>query len=248
MLKDTGQEGLLEARYRLAKIQGRDRGARVQVGGHGLSRGLVDPPRAGRSRRRAAERWLTQSGSTSRRSRPPMCRPTPRNAPRLGVWVPWADTDSIGWLRYTLDQRSIPYTYVRDEDIRGGNAARQVRRAALRPRRPRAGRADPRHAEAPGGRCRSRRRRRRRAHGTPADRTTSPAASAGRAGADPGVRRERRRAGHARQRLHAAARGRHRARRAPRFRRRAAQFGGRRRRGGAASRSPSRARPVRTCA
>ncbi len=42
-------------------------------------------------------------------------------APRLGVWVPWADTDSIGWLRHTLDERNIPYAYVRDEDIRAGN-------------------------------------------------------------------------------------------------------------------------------
>jgi hypothetical protein len=39
---------------------------------------------------------------------------------RLGLWVPWADTDSIGWVRYSLDQRHIPYTYVRDEDIRAG--------------------------------------------------------------------------------------------------------------------------------
>ena len=36
------------------------------------------------------------------------------------MWVPWADTDSIGWLRHTLDARNIPYTYVRDEDIRAG--------------------------------------------------------------------------------------------------------------------------------
>ncbi len=41
-------------------------------------------------------------------------------APRIGVWVPWADTDTIGWLRYSLDQRKIPYTYLRDEDIRAG--------------------------------------------------------------------------------------------------------------------------------
>ena len=40
--------------------------------------------------------------------------------PRLGLWVPWADTDTIGWARYTLDQRHIPYSYVRDEDIRAG--------------------------------------------------------------------------------------------------------------------------------
>jgi hypothetical protein len=37
------------------------------------------------------------------------------------VWVPWADTDSIGWIRYSLDQRKVPYTYLRDEDIRAGN-------------------------------------------------------------------------------------------------------------------------------
>jgi hypothetical protein len=34
--------------------------------------------------------------------------------------VPWADTDSIGWLRYSLDQRKVPYIYLRDEDIRAG--------------------------------------------------------------------------------------------------------------------------------
>ena len=46
--------------------------------------------------------------------------------PRLGVWVPWADTDSIGWLRYTLDQQGVPYTYLRDEDIRAGNLEDKV--------------------------------------------------------------------------------------------------------------------------
>jgi hypothetical protein len=38
--------------------------------------------------------------------------------------VPWADTDTIGWARYALDQRHILYTYVRDEDIRAGNLLR----------------------------------------------------------------------------------------------------------------------------
>ena len=41
-------------------------------------------------------------------------------APRLGVFVPWADTDASGWVRYALDQRAIPYTYIRDEDVRAG--------------------------------------------------------------------------------------------------------------------------------
>ena len=46
--------------------------------------------------------------------------------PRLGLWVPWADTDSIGWVRYTLDQRKIPYIYLRDEDIRAGGLQKKI--------------------------------------------------------------------------------------------------------------------------
>jgi hypothetical protein len=47
-------------------------------------------------------------------------------APRIGLWVPWADTDSIGWIRYSLDQRRVPYTYLRDEDIRAGNLSSRI--------------------------------------------------------------------------------------------------------------------------
>jgi hypothetical protein len=41
--------------------------------------------------------------------------------PRLAVWHPWADTQSTGWIRYTLDQRQVPYAYLRDEEIRAGD-------------------------------------------------------------------------------------------------------------------------------
>ena len=47
-------------------------------------------------------------------------------AARIGVWVPWADTDSIGWIRYILDQRAVPYVYLRDEDIRAGKLREKV--------------------------------------------------------------------------------------------------------------------------
>ena len=40
--------------------------------------------------------------------------------PRLGLWVPWADSTPPAGARHTLDQRHIPYGYVRDEDIRAG--------------------------------------------------------------------------------------------------------------------------------
>ena len=40
--------------------------------------------------------------------------------PRIGLWVPWADTDMMGWIRYIFDRDAIPYTYLRDEDLRAG--------------------------------------------------------------------------------------------------------------------------------
>jgi hypothetical protein len=44
--------------------------------------------------------------------------------PRVAVWHTWDDTESVGWIRYTLDQRKIPYDYIRDDDIREGNLER----------------------------------------------------------------------------------------------------------------------------
>jgi hypothetical protein len=40
--------------------------------------------------------------------------------PRLAVWHTWADTESVGWVRYVLDREKIPYSYIRDDDIRAG--------------------------------------------------------------------------------------------------------------------------------
>jgi hypothetical protein len=121
VLKDTGQEGLLEARYRLAKF-------RIEIAERTFELGAAEYP---------AGSWIlpAQAGLGSAlqdldkhvaldfdsiASVPDVARHVAK-APRLGVWVPWADTDSIGWLRHTLDERNVPYAYVRDEDIRAGN-------------------------------------------------------------------------------------------------------------------------------
>ena len=120
LLKDTGQEELLAARYRLAAFN-------IEVAEHGFTAGGVSFP---------AGSWIlpAQSGLTDAvRSTATelgldfasvtVTPDVPRHAekaPRIGVWVPWADTDTIGWLRYSLDQRKIPYAYLRDEDIRAG--------------------------------------------------------------------------------------------------------------------------------
>ena len=126
LLKDTGQESFLAARYRLANFE-------IQIAERDFESGGTKFP---------AGSWIltNQSGLhdviastaaelgldfTQVASIPDVPRHKAK-APRIGVWVPWADTDSIGWIRYSLDQRKVPYTYLRDEDIRAGNLSARI--------------------------------------------------------------------------------------------------------------------------
>jgi hypothetical protein len=48
----------------------------------------------------------------------------PRHAldiPRIGVFHTWLYTQDSGWVRYTLDRWSIPYTLINKDDVRDGN-------------------------------------------------------------------------------------------------------------------------------
>lgn len=128
LLKDTGQEGLLEARYRLAKFQIRIAERAFDAGGAQYPAGSwIIPAQAGleAALRETAGSLDLDFHAVAAQSEATRCLDDvpchDARAPRLGVWVPWADTDTIGWLRYILDQRKVPYTYVRDEDIRAGN-------------------------------------------------------------------------------------------------------------------------------
>jgi hypothetical protein len=120
LLRDTGQEGLLEARFALAKF-------RIQIAEHAFTVNGTDYPAgswilgaqsglAAAAHDTAAKLGLEFASVTA----VPEVARHEAPVPRLGLWVPWADTDTIGWARYTLDQRHIPYVYVRDEDIRAG--------------------------------------------------------------------------------------------------------------------------------
>lgn len=120
LLKDTGQEGLLEARYRLATFA-------LEIAEQTFSFDGVDY---------AAGSWILpaqpglvevlkdvseQLGLNFEAAKTlPHAAHHSAKVPRIGVWVPWADTDSIGWVRYSLDQRKVTYVYLRDEDIRAG--------------------------------------------------------------------------------------------------------------------------------
>jgi Zinc carboxypeptidase len=120
ILQDTGQEGLLAARYRLA-------GYEIEIAEKSFRVGERDFP-AGSWILRSQDGLLPALRNTATElgldfvsaARAPDVPRHKAKTPRIGVWVPWADTDSIGWIRYSLDQRKVPYTYIRDEDIRAG--------------------------------------------------------------------------------------------------------------------------------
>jgi Zinc carboxypeptidase len=121
VLRDTGQEGLLEARYRLAQFKIEIAERAFKVGDQDYPAGSwILPAQSGllAALQNLTPRLALEFDAIA--STPDVVRHAAK-APRLGVWVPWADTDSIGWLRHTLDERTVPYSYVRDEDIRAGN-------------------------------------------------------------------------------------------------------------------------------
>ncbi len=121
LLKDTGQESLLAARYRLATFK-------IEIAEHEFeSAGVkypagswIVPDQVGLRDEISSAAQELGLDFTQVATRPDVPRHLAK-APRIGLWVPWADTDSIGWIRYSLDQRKVPYTYLRDEDIRAGN-------------------------------------------------------------------------------------------------------------------------------
>ena len=126
LLKDTGQEAFLAARYRLAKFEIQIAERAFEAGGAKFPAGTwILAPQAGLHE--AIESTAAELGLdfTQVATAPEVLRHKAA-APRIGLWVPWADTDSIGWIRYSLDQRKVPYTYLRDEDIRAGNLRSRI--------------------------------------------------------------------------------------------------------------------------
>ncbi len=126
LLRDTGQEALLAARARLAsfKVEIAERGFRSGALEYPAGSWVLPAPDGLRPALAAASRELGLDfrGAAKAPDGPRHSAPLPR----IGVWVPWADTDLMGWVRYTLDREKIPYTYLRDEDVRAGGLKQKV--------------------------------------------------------------------------------------------------------------------------
>jgi Zinc carboxypeptidase len=126
LLKDTGQESLFAARYRLGSFTVDIAEQAFRVGGVEFPAGSwILPAKDGlaEATRSVANELGLDFVSVSA---VPDVAHHAAGVPRVGVWVPWADTDSIGWIRYILDQRGVPYRYVRDEDIRAGKLRERI--------------------------------------------------------------------------------------------------------------------------
>jgi hypothetical protein len=126
LLKDTGQESMLAARYRLLDFEINIAERTFKAGGTEFPAGswiLRDQPGLHDA---IADITKDLGLDFTEVSSAPGIAQHAAKAPRIGLWVPWADTDSIGWIRYSLDQRKVPYTYLRDEDIRAGNLKSRI--------------------------------------------------------------------------------------------------------------------------
>jgi hypothetical protein len=125
-VRDTGQESLLAARSRLAAF-------RVEVAERAFREGGLEYPPGSwilpaqpglpDALRAVAAELCLEVTSLARAPEVPR-----HDAPvaRLGLLVPWADTDSIGWIRYALHERQVPFVYLRDEDVRDGSFRSKV--------------------------------------------------------------------------------------------------------------------------
>jgi hypothetical protein len=120
LLRDTGQEGLLALRARLAAF-------RVEIAEKAFKSGDKDYPAGSwiiADQKGLAEAVKTASAELALDFASAAAAPdVPRHEsklPRLAVWHSWADTQAVGWIRLVLDREKVPYAYVRDEDVRAG--------------------------------------------------------------------------------------------------------------------------------
>ena len=120
LLKDTGQEGLLAFRARLAAFK-------VEIAEKAFKAGDKDYPAgswimadqkglADAVKRASAELSLDFDSAAAT----PDVAHHESKVPRLAVWHSWADTEAVGWVRFVLDREKVPYAYIRDEDVRAG--------------------------------------------------------------------------------------------------------------------------------
>jgi Zinc carboxypeptidase len=120
LLRDTGQNALLQARILLGRHQVDAAEASFEAGG------VTYPPGS----------WIVQAlpeavadvadrtglSFTAVASMPDVRRHVV-DLPRLALYHSWTDTQDAGWARYTLDREKIEHTSINDDDLKRGGLA-----------------------------------------------------------------------------------------------------------------------------
>lgn len=117
LLRDTGQNALLQARLLLGSHQVDAAEVAFEAGGASYPAGswIVQAPRE------EVEEIATRLGlSFHAAAALPDVRRHVVDLPRLGLLHTWISTQDAGWARYTLDQQKLPYTLISDADLRRG--------------------------------------------------------------------------------------------------------------------------------
>ena len=120
LLKDTGQEALLAARFRLARFQVAIAEKPFKAGGTDYPAGswILSPQDGLASALSSVANELGLSFESAASAPAVASHPSP--IPRIAVWHLWSDTEGTGWIRLAFDRAKIPYDYIRDEEIRAG--------------------------------------------------------------------------------------------------------------------------------
>ena len=119
-VKNLGQNALITARYRLAEDEVLASKTEFEADGELYPRGSWLVP-ASEGLRGRLERLADELGLDFRalRERPDV-ETHDLDLPRLALYHNWVRTQDDGWVRYTLEQAGVPYTYINDDAIRAG--------------------------------------------------------------------------------------------------------------------------------
>jgi hypothetical protein len=120
LVRDTGQEGLLAARVRLAKFAVDVAEKPFTADGRNYPAGSwIVPAAAGLGPVIEAAAKELDLDVRSASAVPDVARHS-ADWPRLAVLQQWEDTQAPGWVRMILDDEKVPYTLIMDEDVRKG--------------------------------------------------------------------------------------------------------------------------------
>jgi len=124
LLADTGQEALLAARHRLpdVDIEAAEEAFSHDGAEYPAGSWILQPRRGFESALAPVAEELALDFRSA--AEPPDVARHDLDTARLAVMATWADTESAGWLRMQLDHEGIPYTYIKDDEIKRGGLER----------------------------------------------------------------------------------------------------------------------------